>query len=256
MKRAKTNITVAAVSLFALAALFSLFACSSNSQPAVASVQAASAAVRPAALKTVVPEAQPAPVAAETPTAKAEKKLMTFRSRNYGVSFVYPWQYAYISAKAVNGDESLQPKSDGFDGQFTLVRIEVPKGFFPDTDLESGYFMLSLNQNLGEPECVSGLGKDAQTSTINGVDFKWAESESGGGGEASRIRNYVAFTNGVCYEVELGVKTRNSNGLVREVDPEQVMRRLDAILGTVKIQQAAQPAVAKVEASEAQVPQN
>jgi hypothetical protein len=36
--------------------------------------------------------------------------------------------------------------------------------------------------------------------------------------------------------MELGVKTANEEGLAREVDPDQVMRRLNAILQTVKVQ--------------------
>jgi uncharacterized ParB-like nuclease family protein len=40
----------------------------------------------------------------------------------------------------------------------------------------------------------------------------------------------------------MGVKTRNDQGLVREVNPDQVMRRLNAILQTVKIDTSVQTA--------------
>ena len=111
----------------------------------------------------------------------------------------------------VNGDSSLRPVSDGYDGQVTLVRVEIPKGFYADTNFQSGYFILSLNSNVGQQECEQtlGLGKDGKvlTEAVNGVDFRWRESESGGRGQASKVRQYVTFTNDTCYELELGVKT-------------------------------------------------
>jgi hypothetical protein len=166
-----------------------------------------------------------------------------YKSRDYGVSFVYPWQYSFVSAKAVaTGDASLRPKSDGHDGQFTLARIDVPKGFYSDTDYESGYFTLSLNQTLNQQECESSLGaaKDGKvaTDTINGNEFRWIESDSGGHGSATKLREYVTFTSGTCYEVEMGVKTKNGDGLAREVNPDKVLGRLDAILRTVEIEPA------------------
>src|SRR5579859_5283567 len=43
---------------------------------------------------------------AETTTPSAEKPLVpkqpvTYKSRYYGVSFVYPWQYAFVNAKTI-----------------------------------------------------------------------------------------------------------------------------------------------------------
>ena len=231
-------------------------ACSTRSKPAVSSSSSmpASASLRPAVLQTGVPVAEPpAPVAASKKTSAkpSAAKSIVYRSRDYGVSFDYPWQYSFVSASAVaNGDDSRQPKSDGHEGQITLARVEIPKGFYSDTDFESGYFTLSLNQDLNQQECESVLnpGNDAKlgTETINGVEFRWVETDSGGRGQAAKLRQYVTFTNGTCYELELGVKTSNDSGLAREVNPDQVLRRLDGILRTVKIQPSTEkPAVAE-----------
>jgi hypothetical protein len=232
----------------ALAAVASTFACSSNSKPGASNSQVVHAAEKRAQTDSAVPKVPPLPV--DLATADVAKpqlpKSITFKSRNYGVTFAYPRQYAFLSAKVVaDGDANLQPKSDGHDGQFTLARIEVPKGFYPDSDLDNGYFILSLNQEIDQAGCEASLmaSKDrkVQTDNINGVDFKWVESESGGHGTAVKMRNYVAFTNGTCYEVELGVKTSNASGMAREVDPDKVLGRLDSILKSVKIQAATQP---------------
>jgi hypothetical protein len=238
-------------------------ACSAKSKPAVSSSSSmpASASLRPAVLQTGVPVVeQPVPVAVSKKTSAkpSAAKSIVYRSRDYGVSFVYPWQYSFVSAKAVaNGDDSLRPKSDGHEGRITLARVEIPRGFYSDTDYESGYFMLSLNQDLNQQECESVLnpGNDAklESDTINGVEFRWVETDSGGRGQAAKLRQYVTFTNGTCYELELGVKTSNDGGLAREVNPDQVLRRLDGILRTVKIQPSTEkPAAAVAESPKAE----
>ena len=229
-----------------LAVLTTAIACSkkSNRSIAVESKSAVHATVRPAALVTVAPAAAEAAPLASAPAVsktvvKPASKLLTYTSRDYGVSFTYPWQYRFVSAKAMAGDDSLRPSDDGSDGQFTLARIEVPRGFYPDTDFESAYLALSLNPDLDEQGCNAVLGNDKLgTETINGVDFRWKEADSGGRGSALRQRNYVSFANGTCYEIEMAVKTSNPDGLARELDPEQVMRRLNGVLHSVSIMPA------------------
>lgn len=249
-----------------LAVAIATAACSSKAAPKPNTSVPAGGTLRAAAMRTSAPvSVYPAPTteAAKPAVKAAEKpspsKLLTYRSRDYGVSFQYPWQYSIVGARSVaNGDSSLRPVSDGFDGQVTLVRVDVPKGFYADTDYESGYFMLSLNQALDQQECESqlGLGKDGKvlTETVNGVDFRWRESDTGGHGQAAKVRQYVTFTNDTCYELELGVKTSNADGLAREVNPDQVLRRLNTILRTVKIQSDGEKPAADVKTSTAVVP--
>lgn len=247
----------AAILLGTLAALVTTLACSSKtSKQAVSSPVSATATVKPVALSTVVPVVSKPSSEVVKPKKSDPVKSGNFLSRDYGVSFHYPWQYAFLSARAVaNGDSSLKPKSDGHEGQFTLARVEIPEGFYPDTDFESGYFTLSLNENLNEQECLQTLSpaKDAKLDTVSiqGQDFHWIEISSAGHGEASVARNYVSFENGTCYEVEMGVKTANKDGMARELNPDLVMSRLDSILQTVKIVPASQPAASAVESSAA-----
>ena len=176
---------------------------------------------------------------------RPQSPLLTYKSRDYGVSFQYPWQYARIGPRAMQGDAALRPTPDGHEGQFALARINVPRGFYPDTNYQAGYFTLSLNQDLDEEKCMATLpvsNTDVKTELVNGSEFRWVETESGGDGSAATVRNLVNFSNGTCYEVEMGVKTQNDQGLVREVNPDQVMSRLNAILQTVKIDASVQTA--------------
>ncbi len=243
----------ALAALGALAVLIITLACSTSSTPAVQAAQ-------PAAARSLQNPVAPAPTPAaagqagaaaadkagqmkQSAPVKAAAQPVAFRSRDYGVSFTYPWQYTRLSARTVAGNADLRPRTDGTDGQVTLARVEIPKGYYPDTDFERGYFTLSLNQDLNEQQCQASLGDGkAQAETINGVEYRWVENDSGGRGSAAKVRNYAAFINGTCYEVELGVRTSNPDGLARELDPDQVMGRLDAILRTVEIMPALQTA--------------
>jgi hypothetical protein len=235
-----------------IAAIVAAVGCTSKPKTSINPEKPVGGMVRPAALETVaVPVAKPASAAVIEKTStplKPAAKPITFKSRDYGVSFVYPWQYTFLNAKTVaKGDESLRPKPDGNDSQFTLARIEIPTGFYADTDLKSAYFTLSLNQDISEQDCANSIGPDKngeiQNETINGVMFRWSEMEDGGHGSASKVRNFASFANGTCYEVEMGVKTQ-SDGLSREVDPDQVMRRLNAILKTVEIKSSSDKSAA------------
>lgn len=240
-----------------LTTLVTTVACSSKPKPTVVTkVQPASFVIRPEAPKSVAFTAETTPTKvvekAATPV-KPQSKYVSFKSRDYGVSFEYPWQYTRLGAKAIADDYSLQPQSDGLASQLTLVRVEVPKGFYPGTDFDSGYFMLSLNPDLKQDECESTLkvakGNNPQKVNINGVEYKWMETNSGGHGESAKVRDYVAFVNDTCYELETGVKTKN-DGLSREVDPDQVLKRLDPILVSVKIDSGSQfPAKQQLQSS-------
>ncbi len=268
MKPANQNLSIAKsnvkssrnlILLGTLAALVASVACSSKPKPSVEMTQPAGATVRTASLEGVVrPVSQSAAIGVVTKAPAvvkpAQPKQITYKSRDYGVSFVYPWQYSYVSAKRLANVEELKPKADGDDGQFTLARIEIPKGFYPDTDFDKGYFTVSLNQNLSEEGCRASLGDEKnvklQNATVNGTDYLWIETDAGGDGSAAKTRNYVTFANDTCYEFEAGVKTVNEHGLARELDPDQVFHRLDAIMATVKFLPSAQkPAVQQLQSA-------
>ena len=240
MKSAERNIaSTPRVGIIALVATaVTIIACTTRNKPSAAATATPTGKLVHAALRV----AEPAPAAPALPKAAAVAKpsaykLMTFRSRDYGVSFDYPWQYAFVSARAIaDRDPVLHSKADGSDGPFTLVRIEIPKGYYPDTNFDSGYLSLVLDQQVDAGGCAGALGAaPVKTDSINGIDFQWSETEVVGGGHSQRTRRYTAFRNATCYEFELGLTTSNDAGLAREVDPGKVMARLDAILKTVNI---------------------
>ncbi|HWR17456.1 MAG TPA: hypothetical protein VN577_21675 [Terriglobales bacterium] len=224
----------------ALAGLLLTVACSDNPKDVVKAAQPEKSKVVPAVLNSTGAKSNEVEVKPAS-FEKMQPKAVTFKSRDYGISFEYPWQYSRLSAKTIANDESLKPKPDGYEGQFSLVRVDVPKGFYPDTNFDRGYFTLSLNEDISKEECESSLGDTPLTSTVNGTSFRWLETDTGGRGSASKVRNYVTYANYTCYEIELGVNTRNDSGLAREVEPDQVLKRLESIMSTVKVAPEAQP---------------
>jgi hypothetical protein len=256
--------TTSALLLGVLAAVASGAGCSAKQSKETAEVQAVplqQSIVKPAALTTTQPDSLPATKeVAPRPKPPAAKRL-TYRSRDYGIAFDYPWQYGYVSARAMGRDSAEGESDSNADGEkLTLARVEIPKGFYPDTDFESASMTVSVNQNVDEQGCYASVGASTgsgeQTETINGVPFRWDESDEGGHGKSLKQRNYVSFANDTCYELELLVKTSNDGALAREVDPDQVFQRLDAMLKTVKVSVSepksapAQPVVAETAASE------
>jgi hypothetical protein len=176
---------------------------------------------------------------ATSQTDRATSKMLGFTSRDFGVSFSYPRQYAFLNAKGIANDEDRMPVPDEGGRQITLARVEIPRGYYPDTDFEAGYFLLSLNPKLDEKQCRQWLKSTAtpnpSSTTIDGTEFQYNESHTGAHGHASLVRQYVTFANNTCYEVELGLRTTNEDGMLREVDHQKVLGRLNAILDTVRI---------------------
>src|SRR4051812_40102276 len=124
----------------ALAVAIATVACTKQPENKVQAANPAPAPVKQASLQTTTAASQQVESkAAEKISAKQPaSKLLRYKSRDYGVAFDYPWQYQFASARTVSTNDGLKPKSDGFDGQITLARIDLPKGFFPDSNFDSG----------------------------------------------------------------------------------------------------------------------
>ncbi|HZQ21768.1 MAG TPA: hypothetical protein VFA89_03125 [Terriglobales bacterium] len=217
---------------------------SRNQQPQQNAAEPSSAELKPVALTGAAVPVDSAPVRSTEPSAVKEKKTpknILFSSRDFGVSFRYPRQYAFLNARTIGSDSERKPQADGSESQIALARVEIPKGYYPETDFDSGYFALSLNPRLNEKQCLavpqaSGVPSDGVSSlNIDGTEFRGSQVRSGGGGHSALVRRYVTFTNSTCYEFELALKTSNEDGMAREVDQQRVMDRLEAIMGSVKI---------------------
>jgi hypothetical protein len=226
----------------AVAAVASAAGCSAK-QPSQNAAESRVAPVQQALLNPVAATTvQPVLLKSTKQVASRPKppasKVLRYRSRDYGIAFDYPWQYAYVSAPAM-ARANAGAENGATEQDLTLARVEIPKGFYPDTDFEGAAMTVSVNQNMEEEGCYASVGasndSDAQTETINGVPFRWDEKDEGGPGKALKQRTYVTFANDTCYRLDLMVKTSNDGAVARELDPDQVFQRLDAMLKTVRV---------------------
>jgi hypothetical protein len=211
----------------------------------------------------------PAPVSSAVTTTpppapkKVVKKRPTtvkYSEQTYGVSFRYPWQYSLKTGDGVDSDsvpmDFVQP------GGVAAVSVEVPKGFYPETDFASAFFRVNLNKSLTEAECGQFAvpqpllpGQDAvqpSQMALGGMEMQEIEDISGEATNQADTKYYHLFQNGACYEFALGLSTESAGDdeTITPVNREKVFQRLETILATVKIKpQAASPEVAAAPAT-------
>jgi hypothetical protein len=201
----------------------------------------------------------PTPVSSVTPTATSEPKKVVkkrpstvkYNDQTYGVSFRYPWQYSLKNGDGIDSEsvpmDFVQP------GGEAAVSVDVPKGFYPDTDFASAFFRVNVNRNVTQADCDAFAS--SQTSDKNaiqpsklalgGLELQEIEEVSGDDTTQADTKYYHAFQNGACYEFALGLSTASdTNDDSMPVNREKVFRRLEMILATVKINPQATPQVA------------
>ncbi|HLV88425.1 MAG TPA: hypothetical protein VKV39_15680 [Candidatus Sulfotelmatobacter sp.] len=78
---------------------------------------------------------------------------------------------------------------------------------------------------------------------LGDMELRGTEAVSGEGTRQSDAKYFHVYQNGACYEFGLNVTTVAQDGLTKHVDRDKVFSRLEQILNTVKINQAATPEV-------------
>lgn len=180
--------------------------------------------------------------------SSAKSQLRTYESDRYGVSFRYSKDYILTM-----GQQDLPVYwwlagiDDGYRSQpdrVMLATVDLPHDAYPGTGFGGAFFNLSVNQKPSAAACYALLPsteRPLNKSVINGVSFVW--TTIGGvlnmGHEASE-EDYVAYKNGTCYEVTLGMEDMFANAAdnapdLLPLDRSDISRRLRAILFTVKI---------------------
>lgn len=266
--RLRSKSGIAVISALLIGSLLTVGCSKEKSTPASSETQVSpnQAALNQAALNQPT---TPAPmVAASTTTAVpagTAKKVVrkravnvTYKDQTYGVSFRYPWTYALKNGDALDSTATMDFVKPGGGA---AVLIEVPKGFYPDTDLASAHFLVNVNEGLTEAECGQfatpqpvpadqGVVQPEKVS-LGGMELQEVEDISGEDTKQSDTKYYHLFQNGNCYEFALSLSTEavGDDETVRPVDREKVFRRLETILATVKINPEAASQVAAAPAT-------
>jgi hypothetical protein len=234
---------------------------------------------------TTTPTAAPAP---EPPAQQAVAKpvhkrvihrvppTVSYVNGDTGISFDYPRKYALKTGDAANELVSSGPVPMDFiqPGGVALAAVALPDSDYPNSDLASAYFNVSMNKTLTADQCSQfsvpqanpaaptdpNIQAVAQLATpplsklmIGDMELDSTEANSTGdpntGTREQASKYYHVFQNGACYEFALKVATTKPDTVTTtkpspsHIDRNEVFHRLKQILATVKINPITPPEV-------------
>jgi hypothetical protein len=149
--------------------------------------------------------------------ATTTQTTSTYQNTDYGISFEYPNDLIVKAADTAEGDYGLYTPYGPYQNASTtisLITVEISPSFYPGTNLKGAYFNLSVNKQLSKSQCLAltsqpGPNNGGGTITIGGVIFNWTRAETAAAGTYEFSENYSGYTNGACYEFNLGDTTGN-----------------------------------------------
>ena len=206
--------------------------------------------------------------ATEAPVKPAHKKVVRkvpttvmYADESTGISFRYPRKYGLKTGgdadKLISSD--TVPMNFVRPGGIAVAAVTVPESAYPKSDLASAFFNVSVNKALTAEQCgeLSGLQPKPVTEgatappapqgsklVIGDMEMQSAETLTTDGDRKEQSKYYHVFQNGACYEfaikVATGVETDEGG---KPVDREEIMKRLEKIVATVKINATSAPEV-------------
>lgn len=243
------------------------------------------------AVTTPAPAPMPVQQAAVKPARKKVVRkapaTLTYADKTSGVSFKYPRKYALKTGNAASELVASGPVPMDFTqpGGMALAAVALPDSVYPNSDLASAFFNVSVNKNVTEEQCGEfsvpqpnpaaptdpAIQATAQVPTppisgqpmsklmIGDLELQSTENkasgESGSGTREATSKYYHVFQRGACYEFALQVATNNPKAetssetttatetSTKHIDREEVFKRLEKILATVKINPVVVPEV-------------
>jgi hypothetical protein len=257
--------------------------CSTDQPRPTSSVnQSSIAQTTPPATTSSVPAATPVPPAAAKPVRKKvvhkAPPTVAYVDNTSGVYFQYPRNYALKTGAAANELVFSGPVPMDFvqPGGVALAAVAVPDSTYPNSDLASAFFNVSVNKTLTAEHCSEfsvpqpnpaspgdpTIQATAQVTTppisklklmIGDMELDSAETnstgESNNGTREQASKYYHVFQNGACYEFALKVANTKldtpstTKPSPNHIDRNEVFRRLEQILATVKISPVTAPEV-------------
>jgi hypothetical protein len=219
----------------------------------------AAPAVPPPAAASTMPVATPAIPEKPMPKKTRQHKLSasTYSNANYGVTFQYPRSYSLLEGEEANlAWTGLGPVEMNFaqPGGTTLSAVALPKGSFPGTNLSSAFFNVSVHSKLTANECEKFLFPQSKASAseaspkveparvkVGAAEFTEVQDSGGDPAMQADAKYYHIYQNGTCYEFMLGVETASNKITDNPVKSNEVFRKLNWMLSTVKIEPAGVP---------------
>lgn len=203
------------------------------------------------AMPTMPPAAKPVP----KKVVRRAPATVAYIDKTSGVSFQYPRKYVLKTGDAADELISSDPVPMDFaqPGGGAVVAVAIPEGAYPKSDLASAFFDVSVNKSLTAEQCgefpeaktnpatpVDATGQGAKPSSklmIGDMELHSTETLATDGTRKEAAKYFHVFENGSCYEFALKVATTGveTDEGGKAVDREEVFKRLEKILATVKI---------------------
>jgi len=245
---AKSNFDTAGALIFAallIACSFTVGCSSEQPKPISSANPAPITQPTPPAVTTTAPAPMPVEQAAAKPARKKVVRrapaTLTYADKTSGVSFKYPRKYALKTGDAANELVASGPVPMDFTqpGGMTLAAVALPDSVYPNSDLASAFFNVSVNKSLTVEQCGEfsvpqpnpaapanpAIQATAQVASppasgspmsklmIGDLELQSTENkasgESGSGTREATSKYYHVFQSGACYEFALQVATNN-----------------------------------------------
>jgi hypothetical protein len=229
----------------------------------------------PAAPVPATPDMQTAAKPAHKKIVRHAPTTLKYVDNESGVSFRYSPKYVLKTGDAADEMVSSNLGVMDFTqpGGVVTAAVEIPEGAYPKTDLVSAMFDVSVNKSLTAEQCAdfSDTQPDpssttasqqpsvaqqptdgAQTSVaatqapvpmptpkliLGDMELTSTDTTASTDSRKEESKYYHVFENGACYEFSLKVATTgvepDEGG--KPVDHEEVFKKLEGILATVKI---------------------
>ena len=209
---------------------------------------------------TAASQPVPAPLAPRSevkkPAHKRPASIVTYKNKEYGLSFRYPRKYTLVSGDKKSEDNPTAiPMNFIQPGGVDVATVEMPATVYPGTDLSSAFFSVSVNRSLTASECGEFGTPDKHEGSTTETESTAGESKVLGvaSTETSSAKYYHVFESGACYEFGMAIATDpNPAENMKTVDRDAVFSKLEKIMASVKIKPVTQEAVtgAKAETPE------
>lgn len=250
---------------------------SAGSQPIAQNIPPVPASANP---PVATPTAQSEEKPIHKKTVRRAPVTVKYGDKTLGVSFRYPRKYGLKtgdSAKELVSEASM-PMSFTQPGGAAVAAVMIPEGTYPKSDLAAAWFDVSVNRSLTEDQCGRFAGEESvtpspatapapgapatsdgaamNTSTpaepskaggklmVGDMELRSLETLASVGTGKEESKYYHVFENGACYEFAMKVATTGeSDEGGKPVNREEVFKRLEKILATVKIDPVKAPEV-------------
>lgn len=229
----------------------------------------------PAATVPATPDTQASAKPVHKKIVRRAPATVKYEDKDSGVSFRYPRKYVLKTGDAADElvSSNLAVMDFTQPGGVVAAAVEIPEGAYPKTDLVSAMFDVSVNKSLTKEQCadfsapqpepsttssqqtnsvaqqstdgpqpsLAGTQAPAATSTpkliVGDLELTSADALNSADSRKEESKYYHVFENGACYEFSLKVATTgvepDEGG--KPVDREEIFKKLEGILATVKI---------------------